>query len=84
MILAHLETLRKIIRHFGPERQRLKAAEECAELTLAILHGNHNEMVEECADVLIMANQMRLILGPDLVDEWVKAKLERTQERMHG
>jgi len=78
------DTLLKATRHYGHSAQKAKTVEECAEMIVAIQHGDPDHMAEETADVLIMANQMRLMLGPGLVDNWIQSKLARLEERMHG
>lgn len=78
------DTLLKATRHYGHAQQRAKTVEECAELIVAIQHDDADHMAEETADVLIMAHQMRLMLGPGLVDNWVQIKLDRLEERMNG
>lgn len=75
-------TLLQALRHYGHEAQKTKCLEELAELQVAIHHGDKHEMAEECADVLIMASQLRLMLGPGLVDGYITEKLARLAERM--
>ena len=65
---------------FGAEAQTRKAAEECVELSLALLHeldgrANLDNIAEEIADVEIMLAQLRLIYGDKEVDDWKAKKL---------
>ena len=58
--------LRRAVLHFGAESRTIKAAEECTELSLALLHAvdgraNMDNICEEIADVEIMLAQLRLI-----------------------
>lgn len=70
----------KAILAFGAEAQTRKAAEECVELSLALLHAldgraNMDNIAEEIADVEIMLAQLRLIYGDKEVDDWKAKKL---------
>ena len=65
---------------FGAEAQTRKAAEECVELSLELLHAldgraNMDKIAEEMADVEIMLAQMRLIYGSADVDAWKEKKI---------
>lgn len=71
---------RQAVLKFGPEAQTRKAAEECVELSLALLHAldgraNVDNIAEECADVEIMLAQMRLIYGDKEIDDWKAKKI---------
>ena len=78
------EILEKIIKHYGPEHQRMKACEELAELQVEIFHGNKKKIVGELADVYIMLNQIMLInsIGQYEVLQEMGRKLKRTERRM--
>jgi hypothetical protein len=74
--------LEKVIDHFGPSHQIMKAIDEMAELTSALVRyqnqaGWSTLVIDEIADVLIMARQLRLIFGPELVDGRMRFKLDR-------
>lgn len=80
-------TLKAAVARYGNDRQILQAVEECAELQQALLHYRrgkvpHAAVVDEIADVLIMAGQMRLIFGERLVDEAVTYKVDRLGKRL--
>lgn len=72
---------------WGKDSQMRMVQEECAELIAAINRrdrgrGTHAEVVDEIADVLIMAEQARLLAGPGQVDRAVAEKIERLAGRL--
>ena len=72
----------KALEVFGADRQVDKCIGEMAELTDALLSHRHGEadreaVIDEVADVLITAGQMRLLFGADAVDARIAAKLSR-------
>lgn len=76
------EIYRRAIRVFGPQHQMRKAQEECAEFLVTTMHYEQGRapldaVIDELADVLVMAEQARLILGADLVDAAKQRKLDR-------
>ena len=82
-------TLVRAINHFGVDGQVEKAIEEMGELLveLARRHSPRHDkerVAEEVADVLIMAEQLRIIYGGERVDGYVSAKLERLEKTMSG
>ena len=81
----------RIAEHYGYEAQREQFEEECAEAILAAQkckrHGskdNFEELCGEVADVLIMAQQMRLLMSTTLIDRIVNEKLERQLGRIEN
>lgn len=84
----------KIADHYGEEHQMLKAVEEMAELTQAILKRRtcewaYTAFVEELADVSIMLEQMVHFCeknhgGSKYLAETIGAKLDRQLERMES
>ena len=82
----------KIADHYGEEHQMLKAVEEMAELTQAILkqrtcEWSYTAFVEELADVCIMLEQMLYFCkknhgGSKYLAETIDAKLTRQLKRM--
>jgi len=81
------QILVKALTTFGSYRQQMKTAEECCELSVALHHFQDHKVpaakvIEELADVLIMANQMRLLFGPAQVDAAVAYKMDRLSKRM--
>ena len=82
-------TLIHAINHFGVDHQIDKALEEMGELITALsrrrLERSHREdIAEEIADVLITANQLRIIYGGKLVDELIDKKLSRLEATING
>jgi hypothetical protein len=71
---------------FGADAQVDMAIEEAGEFIVSAQHMKRGrsdlECVEETADMIIMGEQMRLILGADRVDEMVARKLERLAVRV--
>lgn len=51
----------KILNHYGEEHQVYKLIEEMAELTVALLKQDKNNIHEELADVEIMLEQLKLM-----------------------
>jgi NTP pyrophosphatase (non-canonical NTP hydrolase) len=79
----------QIANHYGYTAQSDIIIEENAELTQAILKLRRawsNERLEhvkeELADVLIMARQLRVMLGADDIDRIIGEKLDRQIERI--
>lgn len=79
----------QISNHYGYAVQSDKIIEECAELTQAIMKlrwgwsdDKLDHVQEELADVLIMARQLRVMLGADDIDEIINQKLNRQIERI--
>lgn len=80
----------QIANHYGYTAQSDIIIEECAELTQAICKLRRawsNERLEnvkeELADVLIMARQLRVMLGADDIDRIIGEKLDRQIERIN-
>jgi NTP pyrophosphatase (non-canonical NTP hydrolase) len=79
----------QIANHYGYTAQSDIVIEECAELTQAILklrrawsYKKLNHVKEETADVLIMARQLRVMLGAEDIDRIIGEKLDRQIERI--
>jgi NTP pyrophosphatase (non-canonical NTP hydrolase) len=79
----------KIASHYGYTAQSNIIIEECAELTQAILKLRRawskeklDHVKEETADVLIMARQLRVMLGANDIDRIIGEKLDRQIERI--
>ena len=72
---------------FGGRAQTDVCIEEMAELAVAIEHerrgrGSREAVIEEIADVMIMASQMALLYGEDAVHEVWERKLLRLDRRI--
>ena len=79
------------LRKNGVDAQDDIAIEEMAELTKAIIKnrryktfGTLENLYEELADVMIMAEQILLSLDKDRVQNYINQKLERLNERVSG
>ena len=79
----------RIAEHYGYESQREQLIEECAEAILAAQkckrygsNGSFKALCSEVADVLVMAQQMRLLMGAKVIDEIIDKKLNRQLGRI--
>jgi len=85
------EACRDIMRHYGIQPQKIKLMEELAELIQATAKSPEglitDSMIEELADVKIMAAEFESVLTPDqvrLLHDMVSYKLRRQLTRMEG
>jgi len=85
------EACRDIMRHDGIQPQKIKLMEELAELIQATAKSPEglitDSMIEELADVKIMAAEFESVLTPDqvrLLHDMVSYKLRRQLTRMEG
>lgn len=95
MTRAQIEKLEIIALSYTYEQQREIFEEECAEAILAVQKVKRNadnptkytisiaNLISEVADVLIMAEQMKLYLG-DLVSKEIDKKLDRQIGRIRA
>lgn len=70
---------------YGDEKQIEMVGEECSETLVELFHrkrGREHHLVDEIADLTIMAEQARIILGADAVDAAIARKLARLDERV--
>jgi NTP pyrophosphatase (non-canonical NTP hydrolase) len=80
--------LTKAIEVYGRNHQMLKAIEEMAELTTALLHyldGNKSTLHDvrsEIADVTIMMLQLTSMFGPAHIEDIAKYKMSRLERRL--
>ena len=81
--------IEQIATHYGFTSQADIAIEECGELIQAVCkfrrgysEERYKNMIEEVADVLIMARQLRYLLGYDVIDSIVNEKLDRQMRRI--
>ena len=81
--------IEKILNHYDPEAQTVKAIEELAELQaelsrLLIKQGDIEAMKSELADVVIMTSQLMYIFNvdPEELDEIATFKLDRQLQRI--
>ncbi len=87
MKTEHDEILRKAIRHYGEQKQKLLTIGEIGELLalvgkLAQGRDASAEWIDEVADVTIMLRQMALIIGTAAVEARIDYKVNRLQEKM--
>lgn len=80
-------TLERATRVFGEEAQMGKTQEECRELDDAIYdyavgEADEDAVIDEIADVIVMAEQMADVFGRDAVTERVEFKMNRLQNRL--
>lgn len=89
MTTEQKNTLIHAINHFGVDHQIDKAIEELGELITALARrrldrSRKEDIAEEVADVLIVANQLRIIYGGELVDGLINQKLSRLEATING
>ena len=89
------ERIKKIANYYGYESQREQFIEECAEMIQASQKCKRTDIQnaqqyrerfdnfqEEVADVLIMAQQLRYLLGARDIDDIIDKKLDRQIQRI--
>ena len=76
------DVLKRAIDKWGHCKQMNKAVEECAELIKAICKYDIANIIEETADVLIMCEQIKMIVGEDKVNKMIENKLKRLVRRL--
>lgn len=88
-----MEVTKKAIEVYGTKNQMMQCIEEMAELTQAINKyfraerleekiAAYDRIAEETADVQIMLEQMRIMFDADVIDDYIKAKKKRLEERL--
>lgn len=89
MNALHESAIEQIASHYDYYQQLDIFVEECAEAIQAAQKckrypgaDTRKHLSEEVADVLIVAEQMRLYLGADNVDSFVNQKLQRQLDRI--
>lgn len=94
-LLANNDKIEQIAAHYTFGQQRAIFVEECAEAIKAVCKVERAadrsaeiyaekmiDLISEVADVLIMAEQMRLYLGREKVDAEIQRKLDRQIQRI--
>ena len=83
------DVMTKAIKRYGSKAQLDKAIEEAGELIVAIAHyrcdkATDFDVLDECADNIVMAHQVATILGytEDELEKMIAQKLDRLHERM--
>lgn len=89
MIPKHKLMCSKILQHYGVSPQLRKLAEECGEAVQAALKYDYraNEitkqaLITEIADLEIMVQQIKFVVGYEKVDKEIDFKLNRQLERI--
>lgn len=84
-----MEVLKKAIETYGKENQSMMLFEEMAELQKEVCkslrgNNNHDEIVEEIADVLIMIEQLKIMHDVKYreLNEMFNFKINRLKERL--
>lgn len=73
---------------WGQQVQMVKACEECAELVVQLCKiinrspSSIDAVIDEVADVLIVAHSMRQVFGPIAVDARIEYKLDRLEKAL--
>lgn len=73
---------------WGEQAQYDQAVEECAELIAALMHYRRDkvceeQVVDELADVILMAGQLRWMFGAERVDDAVRKKRRKLDVLLH-
>lgn len=82
------EDIKQIAEHYGFTSQADMLTEEAAEYMVALnklRRGKaeaYNDVKEEVADVLVIASQLRYLLGSDEIDRIMRKKIERQLQRI--
>lgn len=82
------KSLEKIATHYGVTNQLNMMIEEMAELTQAICKNRreypdaYENLKEELADVMIVANQLYILLGSEKIDAIMQNKIDRQLKRI--
>lgn len=81
--------LRRAVSEWGTESQLRQLQEECCELATAVSHlargreGAEAELIAEVADVEIMIEQARLMLGDAEIDRAKRSKIFRLAQKLN-
>jgi hypothetical protein len=81
------EVVREALALYGQEKQLSVAMEECAELIVEISHrlrgrGNEEDLASEVADVELVCQTLRMLLGDERVDSERRIKTTRLAARV--
>ena len=84
-----MQLLKHIASHYGFSQQAEIAIEECAELIMTLQKlkrgkPNIDNIAEEIADVLIVAEQLKYLYGSDIIDRIIIQKLQRQIRRLNN
>jgi hypothetical protein len=78
----------RAIKRFGRQHQFNIVVEECSEAIAVIMQANRGraswlDLIDEAADLIIVAETLRQLAGGQQVDEQVANKLNRLAHRTH-
>lgn len=81
-MLEERGVFQELFEYFGHDNQLLKTVEECGELISALMHFRDNKTDEytvagEIADVAIMLEQIKIMIGSEIVDKRIDEKLAK-------
>lgn len=82
-------TFEAAIDEWGIDAQAEMAEEEAAEFIVASKHwargkAEPEDVIDELADLRIMAEQLSQFIGKEAVDERTQEKMDQLQERLEG
>ena len=78
-----MKAIERIAQHNGIEVIKDKMQEETLELHIAIDNNIEEEIIDEIADVMVVARQWAHVTGNlELINERVKYKIDRTLKRL--
>lgn len=85
--MNYKEINQKALEHLGIHNQQMKAIEEMAELTNALMRLRdgrcaEQDVITEIADVTIMMQQLALFFGQAQVDSEIRYKMYRLNGRL--
>jgi NTP pyrophosphatase (non-canonical NTP hydrolase) len=78
-----VDRINDIADNYGYEHQRIKLIEELGELTSAVARNDIDNIVEECADVTIMIQQVLYLLKKN-THSTIVSKVERQERRIEN
>lgn len=86
--MNYKEINQKALEHFGIQNQKMKAIEEMAELTNALMRLRdgrcaEQDVITEIADVTIMMQQLAIFFGQEQVDNEISYKMYRLNGRLN-
>ena len=86
-LISQKSIFEKAISKWGNASQMMMAQEECGELVACIsqfIRGRKSKfhLAEEVADVEIMCEQIRIMIGDEIVDREKRKKVVRLAERL--
>ena len=82
-----IDLYRRTLALWGEQAQYDQMIEECAELSVALLHyrrdkGGSAAVIDEMADVILMLGQLRWMFGADQVDQAVERKRSKLENML--